>query len=56
MCKHENKDLIGTAAGITCRACGKTWESFEAMRAEIAPAPETPPPPAEKPKRGRKSK
>lgn len=55
MCEHNNKDLIGTAAGITCRACGKTWESFEALRAAIGPV-ETPPPPEEKPKRGKKSK
>lgn len=38
-CKHETSHLIGTAAGITCRACGKTFETWAALMAEKSPAP-----------------
>ena len=27
-CKHEQELLIGTANGILCKGCGKTFESF----------------------------
>lgn len=56
MCRHERRDLIGTADGIVCKKCGATFRSF----AEIYPEPEKPAEPpqeaAEKPKRGRKKK
>ena len=65
-CLHENDYLMGTAAGIRCRRCGKVFDTF----ADIHPAPvpevipeETNEAPApdpevipEKPKRTRKKK
>lgn len=27
-CKHEQELLIGTADGIVCKSCGRTFESF----------------------------
>ena len=27
-CKHEQEMLMGTADGIVCRACGKTFANF----------------------------
>jgi hypothetical protein len=30
--------LVGSAAGITCRACGKTFETWAALMAEKSPA------------------
>ena len=38
MCKHEQSMLVGGAAGITCRACGKTFPTWAALMAEKAPA------------------
>ena len=70
MCRHDQSMLVGSAAGITCRACGKTFPTWAALMAEKSPttaqdAPEagnsTPAPEAateaqEKPKRGRPKK
>lgn len=59
MCRHENAHLMGTANGIVCRKCGKTFKDFSEVLAdkaepiqEPAPADET----AEKPKRKRSKK
>lgn len=30
-CKHAQEMLMGTSDGIVCRACGKTFESFDAL-------------------------
>lgn len=38
MCKHEQSMLVGSAAGITCRACGKTFPTWAALMAEKSPA------------------
>ena len=27
-CKHEQSMLMGTADGIVCKSCGRTFESF----------------------------
>ena len=40
MCNHEQSMLVGSAAGITCRACGKTFPTWAAMMAEKSPPPE----------------
>jgi hypothetical protein len=62
--------LVGNAAGITCRACGKTFSTWAALMADKSPdtaqeapeagnetpAPETVTEAQEKPKRGRKKK
>jgi hypothetical protein len=62
--------LVGNAAGITCRACGKTFSTWAALIAEKSPdtaqeapdagnetpAPETVTEAQEKPKRGRPKK
>lgn len=70
MCRHEQSMLVGSAAGITCRACGKTFPTWEAMMAEKStdtaqeapeagnetPKPENVTEAQEKPKRGRKKK
>lgn len=70
MCRHEQSMLVGGLDGITCRACGSkftTWEALTASR-EAATAQEAPgagnPTPAPKPvteayetpKRGRPKK
>lgn len=58
MCKHEIKDLMGTADGIVCRKCGATFASLDELNAastEPAADPVAPAEPAEKPKRTRKS-
>lgn len=57
MCKHEIKDLMGTADGIVCRKCGATFASFDELNASTEPVaePEAPAEPAEKPKRTRRS-
>ena len=34
MCKHDNKDLIGTAEGLKCRACGKVFKDFKEIEAD----------------------
>lgn len=34
MCKHDNRDLIGDANGIKCRACGKVFASFADIEAD----------------------
>ena len=41
-CKHEQKDLLGRADGILCRACGKVFASIaevEKDRKADKPAP-----------------
>lgn len=50
-CTHENAYLMGTAAGIRCRRCGKVFATFADIHPE--PVPEVIP---EKPKRTRKKK
>lgn len=49
MCKHETRDLIGTADGIRCRRCGAAFKTF----AELQKAAETS---EKKPKKARKKK
>ena len=70
MCTHETPQLLGTAEGIRCRACGKLFGSFAEVErdraAAAAPveskhvgadAPGGPSPaPAEKPKTNRRKK
>ena len=34
MCKHYNKDLIGEAGLIRCRACGKVFKDFTEIEAD----------------------
>lgn len=34
MCKHDNNDLIGTAEGIKCRACGKVFKNYAEIEAD----------------------
>lgn len=58
MCRHEIRDLMGTADGIVCRKCGATFASFDELNAastEPVAEPKAPAEPAEKPKRTRKS-
>lgn len=61
MCRHEQSMLVGSADGITCRACGKTFSTWAALMADKSPATAQEAPKAvteaqEKPKRGRKKK
>lgn len=37
MCKHDQSMLVGSATGITCRACGKTFSTWAALMAEKSP-------------------
>ena len=45
-CNHKQENLIGTADGIVCKSCGRTFESFAELlldregtaTAEAAPA------------------
>ena len=53
-CNHDLRGLVGTADGIICRACGKTFKDFKELEAD-RPQPETPAVIKETPKR-RKSK
>lgn len=39
MCKHELRNLVGTADGIVCRGCGRTFKSFAEIEANKAPMP-----------------
>lgn len=55
MCKHELKDLMGTADGIVCRKCGAKFASMDEINPKPAAEPEPAEEPAEKPKRTRKS-
>lgn len=32
-CKHPQEALMGTANGIVCRACGKTFKNFDEVLA-----------------------
>ena len=34
MCRHEQSMLVGSAVGITCRACGKTFPTWAVLMAE----------------------
>ena len=54
MCRHEQAQLVGTAEGIRCRACGRIFASFEELERERAPVSEKPEPVSEKSKKGRK--
>lgn len=45
-CKHDISQLIGTAEGIRCKACGKLFKAMPTKKVEI-PAPE--PAPAKEP-------
>jgi len=40
MCKHEVEHLIGTKDGIKCRLCGKTFKTFEELKADRKEVPE----------------
>lgn len=37
VCDHQRQWLMGSRAGISCRACGKTWPSWEAFKEETDP-------------------
>ena len=52
MCTHETPQLLGTAEGIRCRACGKLFGSFAEIERDRAEAAA----PAEKPKPTRRKK
>ena len=52
MCTHEQPQLVGTAEGIRCRACGKVFNSFEELERDRAAADA--PAPADKPKKTRR--
>ena len=54
MCRHEQSQLVGTAEGIRCRACGKVFNSFEELEREREPVSENREPVSEKPKNRRK--
>ena len=32
VCEHQRQWLMGSRAGISCKACGKTWPSWEAFK------------------------
>lgn len=34
MCNHDNKDLVGVADGIRCRACGRVFASYAELEAD----------------------
>ena len=38
-CKHAQEMLMGTADGIVCRACGKTFKNFDEVLAERGEKP-----------------
>lgn len=38
-CTHETRNLIGTAEGIQCRACGKTFKTFAEIHANAERQP-----------------
>ena len=38
-CKHAQEMLMGTADGIVCRACGKTFANFDEVLAERGEKP-----------------
>ena len=52
MCTHEQPQLVGTAEGIRCRACGKVFNNFAEIERDRAAADA----PAEKPKTARRKK
>ena len=52
-CKHAQEMLMGTADGIVCRACGKTFKNFDEVLAERDEKPEEA---AEQPKKKRSKK
>ena len=37
-CKHELQNLMGTADGIVCRACGRVFASIDEIMAADTPA------------------
>lgn len=39
MCEHDLKDLVGTADGIVCKACGKTFKSMAEVEKDRKPKP-----------------
>lgn len=43
-CKHPQEALMGTAEGIVCRSCGKTFKDFDEVLAARGeqPVEETP--------------
>lgn len=41
-CKHELKDLMGTADGIVCRKCGRVFADYKEVLAADQPAAEKP--------------
>lgn len=51
MCKHPLEQLMGTADGIVCRACGAVFKDFAEIEALNKPEPEKP-----EPKKARKKK
>lgn len=57
MCDHDIKSLVGTAEGITCRKCGKTFPNMASLQADkvTGEGPKTEPVTEEKPRRRRKA-
>lgn len=41
-CKHEIKDLMGTADGIVCRKCGRVFANYSEVQGEDIPVEEKP--------------
>ena len=54
MCRHELNQLVGTADGVLCRACGKLFPTFSELERDREPEKNAPEP--ERPKRVRKKK
>ena len=57
-CRHDIKNLLGTADGIVCRRCGKVFASFAQIEAEggLVSEQEKPVEKTEAPKKARKKK
>ena len=47
-CKHEIQNLMGTADGIVCRACGRVFADLSEIMAADIPAEKKPAKPAKK--------
>lgn len=41
MCNHEHKNLVGTADGIMCTACGKVFKDFAELERDRNPDEKT---------------
>lgn len=47
-CKHEIQNLMGTADGIVCRACGRIFANINEIMAANTPVEKKPAKPAKK--------